>query len=397
MTDPILHTRRSWLAYGLLIVYVYMLNAAGPVSNYLRIEFGLSYSMSSIHASAFALGMVLTGLFGGRLLQKLSLWTAMAVGTAGLGISGLLLTLFRSPYLTVLSLFFMGAFGTIVLAAYPSILDEEMGRHSAVGISEANTLASLFASLAPLAIGFFAQTSLTWRPAIWIAAGAALLPGVLLLLRRQPKDGAENPPDPTRGSLPLRFWLLWVVLTLSVSIEFCAIYWSAEFMRISLALPAAQATQAVSLFLLGMVVGRYLGGHMLKKISAWRILSASILMGALGFVLFWTATMPAFGLAGLVLLGLGVANLYPVTLGVAIKSAGSLKDLAGARCTLASGTAILLLPFLLGLLADLGGLDRAFLLIAGLFVVLALVLVAAYRLNHTPESGGVQPSSNLGG
>lgn len=168
-------------------------------------------------------------------------------------------------------------------------------------------------------------------------------------------------------------------------------------MRISLALPAAQATQAVSLFLLGMVVGRYLGGHMLKKISAWRILSASILMGALGFVLFWTATMPAFGLAGLVLLGLGVANLYPVTLGVAIKSAGSLKDLAGARCTLASGTAILLLPFLLGLLADMGGLDRAFLLIAGLFVVLALVLVAAYRLNHTPESGGVQPSSNLGG
>ena len=121
MTDPILHTRRSWLAYGLLIVYVYMLNAAGPVSNYLRIEFGLSYSMSSIHASAFALGMVLTGLFGGRLLQKLSLWTAMAVGTAGLGISGLLLTLFRSPYLTVLSLFFMGAFGTIVLAGVPPV------------------------------------------------------------------------------------------------------------------------------------------------------------------------------------------------------------------------------------------------------------------------------------
>ncbi len=42
-------TRKTWLIYALLSLYVFMLNVPGPVTNYLKDEFGMSYTLSSAH------------------------------------------------------------------------------------------------------------------------------------------------------------------------------------------------------------------------------------------------------------------------------------------------------------------------------------------------------------
>jgi fucose permease len=74
-----------------------------------------------------------------------------------------------------------------------------------------------------------------------------------------------------------------------------------------------------------------------------------------------------------------VANFYTTLLPLALKAAGSQKQLAGARATLASGVAIFFLPFGLGALADSLGIHTAFLLVALLFVLVVLMLALAAK------------------
>jgi len=76
-------------------------------------------------------------------------------------------------------------------------------------------------------------------------------------------------------------------------------------------------------------------------------------------------------------MGLGVANFYTTLLPLALRAAGSQKQLAGARATLATGVAIFFLPFGLGTLADSLGIHTAFLLVELLFVLVGVMLALA--------------------
>jgi fucose permease len=68
----------------------------------------------------------------------------------------------------------------------------------------------------------------------------------------------------------------------------------------------------------------------------------------------------------------GLANLYPLTVSLALGTASDRSEKAGARLSLASGTAILVAPFLLGALADAVGIRAAYTVVP-VFLVSALV------------------------
>jgi len=378
-------TPKTWLVYLLLSLYVYMLNLPGPITGYLREEFQLTYTESSLHFSAFAAGVLVTGLLAGTLIRKLTPWRVMAIGTLGLGVGGLILALGRQPALTIFGLFLMGCLGTWILSIYPLILEEEMGSRSSVGVAEANTLGSIFAAAAPLLVGALASQAVGWRMAILAAAGISLALGAWLWLSSAQPEQAPTVRTTsellqTSVKLPSRYWLIWLALMFGVAIEFCTIYWSADFNAKVLGLAQNAATQATSLFLIGMILGRFAGSRLLERLPACKILMGSIALGAAGYLAFWSAVQAALSLAGLFIMGLGVANFYPTLLPLAIRSAGSQKQLAGARATLATGVAIFFLPFGLGSLADLLGIQRAFLIVGLLFVLVVAMLAIAVRL-----------------
>jgi fucose permease len=86
--------------------------------------------------------------------------------------------------------------------------------------------------------------------------------------------------------------------------------------------------------------------------------------------------------------GLGVANLYPLILSLAISAAPGKTVQAGARATLASGTAILALPLVLGRLADSAGIRFA-------YAVVLLLLISIFLLHQfAPGISQAQRSVN---
>ncbi len=63
--DPI-----TWTAYGLVGYFAFTRTVLGPIMPFLREEQGLGYAAASLHFSGFALGGVLVGLLGDRVLGR---------------------------------------------------------------------------------------------------------------------------------------------------------------------------------------------------------------------------------------------------------------------------------------------------------------------------------------
>jgi fucose permease len=375
---PTFHRDRvTWLAYLLLAFYGYFLNILGPITPFLKNELNLSYTVSSLHFTAFAVGMLLVGLFGHILIQRIGRWHALWLGAFGMSASALLLLAGRSPVFTIAASICMGLIGTLILVIVPSVLSDRHGELRPVALSEGNVIASLVSTAAPLMVGWTAHLPGGWRLALEIGAVIPILMrlGFGRVALPQPASHPEASPS-IRRPLPLMFWVFWAAIVLAVSVEFCMVYWSADYLETSLGLLKANAAQAVSLFLAGMIVGRLAGSRLVQRFSARWVVIVSLLAAAGGFLLFWTTNRPILGLAGLFLTGLGVASLYPMLLSLAIGTADGDTVQGSTRATLASGTAILALPLLLGRLADMFGIRPAYGIVGILLIGIFLIMLA---------------------
>ena len=152
-----------------------------------------------------------------------------------------------------------------------------------------------------------------------------------------------------------------------------------------LGLIKADAARAVSLFLAAMIVGRLLGSRLVQRFSTRAVVTVSILIAGVGFLLFWRTGGIPIGLIGLFLTGLGVANLYPLILSLAISAAAGNTIQAGSRATLASGTAILALPLALGRLADAAGIRSAYGVVPILLISIFLITQIARSISAVRE------------
>ncbi|RPI88131.1 MAG: MFS transporter [Chloroflexi bacterium] len=376
MSIPIIRNQHTWLSYLLLAFYGYVLNSLGSLTPFLMEDLNLSYTVSSLHFTAFAAGILLVGLVGHLLIVPLGGRRSLWFGAFGISLGALMLLAGRTPVITISAAFLMGVIGSLILAVVPSVLSLQYGEQRAVALSEANVVASLASIFAPLMVGWFAAFTGTWRSVLALAVAFPVL--LWLLLRKNvtkdfaPEIKSANPGR--RSSLPWIYWDFWSMLLLAVAVEFCMVFWSANYMETGFGLEKTAAAQWVSLFLLGMILGRLAGSRLVGRFSAQRLVFASLLLASAGFLLYWLARSPLLGVAGLFLTGLGVANLYPMLLSLAIGSAGEAADQASARATLASGFAILSLPLLLGRLADGMGIQTAYGLVGVLLVVLLTVL-----------------------
>jgi len=368
--------RFTWLAYLSLAVYGYFLNVLGPITPFLKDELHLSYTVSSFHFTAFAIGILLIGVGGHLLIQSIGKQRSLWLGLFGMSLSALILLIGKTPIITIGASFLMGLIGSLILAIVPAALSDQHGEMKAVALSEANVIASLFATAAPLLVGWFAQSVGSWRWALGIMAGIPILMLISLGMNSSPattSSGVESPK--TSRPLPALFWIYWVAIVLAVSVEFCMVFWSADYLEQVLGLIKADAARAVSLFLAAMIVGRIFGSRLVQYFSARAVVIVSIIIAAFGFLLFWSAESSFLGLSGLFITGLGVANLYPLILSLAISAAAGNTVQAGARATLASGAGILALPLILGGFADAVGIRLA-------YVVVLLLLVSVFLINQ---------------
>ncbi len=372
-----MRTGRTWLAYGALASYAYCLYGLGPVLAFLHADLHLSYTVTNIHSTLWAAGTVVTGVsyppLARRFGRRRVFWSAVAAFAAGTA-------LFIAGYhlaVTLLAAAVLGTAGTTVLTGTTGMLADEHGQLRDRALIEANVGASATAVLAPVVIGGLASTAAGWRAgmAVPVVAFAALW----LRFRHLPLSGAGGPAGQVRsGRLPGACWVALGLVAVVVGIEFCVVFDAALLLHAHAGLSTRHAAAYLSVFFAGELAGRLGGSRLARAAGRERlILGAALAVTAAGFAVFWSARQPGFAVAGLAVAGVGVANLYPFSLALAMAAAPGRTDQAAGRSQLAVGAAVLSAPFALGALADRIGVVRAYLIEPGLIAAAAALVFAA--------------------
>jgi len=367
------------MAYFMLAYYAFLLATLGPLMPFLRSELNLNYTVAGLHLSAFALGMIGAGLTTDLLTRRWGRRPVFWAGGLGMALGALGLTVSSQPVWSIASILAMGFLGTLMLAIIQTTLSDHHGEQRVIALTESNVGASISASLAPVFVGSFERWGLGWRLALLL--GVVAFVWLALRFRRRPlpeRQAVSLRAATGKQSLPVVFWAYWFVILVSVSVEWCLI------LEKVIGLSQVNAATMMSIFFGAMVVGRFVGSRLTRILPGATLLLLAIGITMVGFPLFWLARFAPLNLAGLFIAGLGVANMFPLTLSVALNTVPTQADVASPRLSLGGGTAILLAPLVLGWTADQLNIQNAYGIVALLAVIAAAVTLWANRMatNH---------------
>lgn len=368
----------TWFAYLLLAFFTFLLNIQGNILPFLQLELGLGYGVAALHSSAIALGMILTGLAGERMIGWIGRGRALALGGLGAAAGAVLLCLAPAAWASIAACFILGIAGSLVPAVVPAMLAQIHGPNRDRALTELAAACYAFAVMAPLTMSTTLWLGLGWRGALLAGVAAGL---AILLIGRAAQLPESPPKDQGSGRLPLSYWVCWLMLAIVVAVEFSILLWAPAYLQQVVGLSPAIAAGSAAVFAVAMLAGRIGGSALVGRLATRVIFVSALLVTLMGFALYWQTAAPLITVFGLAVVGLGTALLYPLSLGMALEAAGPrLAAQASARVMLAVGLAVLAAPVALGAIADRLGLATAHLVIPGLTVAALLVLLAERKL-----------------
>lgn len=376
--QPFVRNRLTWLAYAMLAYIGFTQSMLGPLMPFLRTELRLNYTLGGFLPAALAVGLILSGLIGDWLARHWGRRIVFWGGAIGLAASAVFLGLTHQFELALIAVLGMGFGSSLTQVMIQALLADQHAERRSIAFTEANVAASLSATLTPLVIGSLQRTGVGWRAiSILVVLFLTLLAATL---HRQPipdSVAAQTQSVTAEGHLPFSFWLYWIVLFLIVAVEMSIAVWATDFLASVAGLSRIDAALGFSAFPAAMLIGRIVGSRLTRRWSSLTLLLSSLAMTLIGFPVFWLARLATLNIIGLFITGLGIANLFPLTLSIAVGLAAGQSNLASARVSLGVGTALLTVPLFLGWLADHIGLQNAY----GMVIVF-MVAASAIVMNN---------------
>ncbi len=209
---------------------------------------------------------------------------------------------------------------------------------------------------------------------IQTALAVCLLASLPLWQRHRRADG-ERPEGARASTLRGVLRLSGARPMLAAFFCYCALeatagLWAGSYMTAYRAVPAERAAKYVSLFYLGITLGRFLGGLVAGKLGDRMLVRAGLAAACIGIALMLTPIGEGLLPAGLAILGLGCAPIYPSLLHETPENFGQDASQAVMGMQMASAyTGTTLMPLLFGAVTARVG--------TGVYPVFLLLLAAA--------------------
>jgi MFS family permease len=375
--------RLTWIAYVVLAWFAYLQAAPGLVIVHLRDELDLSYSTGGLHVGAFAAGSMVAGVISARLERALGRRTLFWSAAALMGAGAIGLTAGRIAQATVGSLLVMGVGGGLLLATIQAALADHHGERRAVALAEANVAASLAYVVLIGVLSLTAALHAGWRVAL---LASLAVPVLAWWSNRRLAIDAPPPSRVAPGRLSGVFWIAAAMLFCTTAAEWCTTAWGATFVEDAADVSTDTAVALMAGYFGGVVAGRTLGSRLARRHDPARLLAFSLTVTAAGFVILWPSRGPGQALVGLSLLGLGLGNLFPMGVSVAVALAPGRAVLASGRAVAMTSFAGLLAPLTVGTLADATSLKAA-LGVVPVMLALAAAGLMLVRRARTPAGG----------
>lgn len=335
-------------------------HSMGAIMPALRKDLDISATLTNAHISALAVGMMIMGLLADRVAARTGRRLAVWIGMAGMVSGMVLLALAPAVWMTLpIALLFLGGLGSLVLALTPAALSDHQREHRAVALAESSVVSSIIGGIVPATVGLSQRLGFGW-------GGAAIVPVTMLGLLASkfwrtpiPEGRSDEQSGGQREPLDRRFWAFWLTLVFTDAFEFGLIFGAAVLLEYR-GMSQAGAATALSLLFWGMIVGRFTGSRLVRRIDPVRMLRLTFALAGIGCLIHWLSPVLAMSLVGLFLAGIGMSNLYPLTTSIGLQAAASNSNAAGSRLSLATGTSMLISPLVFGVLTDLADIRIAF-------------------------------------
>ncbi len=371
----------TWLSYGALGSYAYWLYAFGPALSLLRDELKFPYALIGIYSGVWAAGSIFAGLSFAAITKRIGRRSLMWLAALAIIVSAVLFVTARTIGWTLTAAAALGLAGTMLQIMTQAVLSDQHGPRRGQALVEANIGAGVCAVFAPIALGFFQVTPLTWRAGMLLPV---LSLGVLYLTYgRQPLHS----PVPGRAvartpRLSFAFWILCLLVAGGIGVEFCVAYFGAELLIVNTGLLPTTAATVMVMFYAGILVGRIVGSFLAYQPEhTTRLVWASLAITLTGTSGLWLSHEALIAIIGLFLSGLGIANLFPFSLTLALgATTPQQSDKANARTQLLGGLILFAAPLFLGALADYIGLFAAFSVAPMLVVLSCLFLLTGVQV-----------------
>ncbi len=359
--------------FALLIAIVYLsfislglpdslLGAAWPV---MRIEFDAPLSYAGIVSMIISLGTIVSSLLSDLLTKKLGTgavtaisvtMTAVALFCFSVSTKFWMLIVFAIPY-------GLGA-GGVDASLNNFVALHFKSRH----MSWLHCMWGVGAAVSPYIMSYAITQGSGWNQGylivsvIQICLSAILFCSLPLWKKGIQKQGTPYAPATPAARKPLR--VKEIVSTKgAIACFFCffcycaleatAMLWSSSYMVSHNGVSAEDAAMFASLFFIGMTVGRGINGFLTIKFSDRTLIRAGLVLILAGIVLTAVPAPRGVTIAGLVVIGLGCAPVYPCIIHMTPALFGEEKSQAMIGVQMASAyTGSCLMPPLYGLIAN---------------------------------------------
>ncbi len=365
----------------------------GPILDPTIKDLGIPLSQGGLTSVGYAIGMLAGVLALNLALARVPVkWTLIGAAwlqTLGLAAAGLLATGLWSLF----GAYVVVGAGCVFLNSLPGMW---VTSHIKAGTGHAMVVLLLFFAggmmVTPLLIGGVLGLGVSWR---WVLIAEAVVSlGLAVLLTIMPVSDIRG-----RENLRLRelrevigfnrslFWAVLGASVLYIGAEFILNVWLAKFEIDVFDVSKTMASLAVTLFWVGLLVGRLIVMPLTKRYLASRLLlvgSAIMAVFALGIALSTTAAM---SMVMAFFSGLGASAAFPLILSFSARFPRWHAGVVFSAVIMAGALGRIIFPYVIGPIAD----SLGFRIAIGLAFVLAAVLSGLSLYLHRVSGEGKEP------
>ena len=358
-------------------------------------ELGVPVSYAGVISMIIALGTVVSSLQSDRLTRRLGTGrvTAFSVALTAAALFGFsvshsffALCLWAIPY-------GLGA-GSVDASLNNYVALHYESRH----MSWLHCMWGVGAALGPYIMGYALTGGMGWNTGYrMIAIMQLVLTAVLLLSlplwKNRPREAADGQTE-SEKPLSLREILhtsgaksVMICFFCYSAIEQTTGLWASSYLALYKGVPADTAASFAGMFFIGITIGRALSGFITMKLSDTQMIRLGQGVIGLGVLVLLLPLGQAFSLAGLILIGLGCAPIYPCIIHSTPAHFGAERSQAIIGVQMASayiGTC--LMPPVFGLIAE----SITVALLPVYLLIFLAVMAAMHELLTKKTAGGVR-------
>jgi MFS transporter, FHS family, L-fucose permease len=348
-------------------------------------DMSLSSTLAQLIPSAaflwFLLLSVPVGVLQARLGKRFMLNVGMIITAIGL----LFPFLHYSFTIVLVGFALLGIGNTIVqVSANPLLVDVVPGNRTSSFLSFSQFVKAIGSMLgAPLA-GFFALKFGDWK-LLFLVFGVISLLTVLWLGSVKIEESKQESQKVSLSSsfklLGNGFILLMVLsifLVVGVDVGFNSN--SGQFLIKHFGIDQTAAESGRSVYFFGRMLGTFAGAIMLAKISSRKFFMWTSVLGIICLVLILLAKSTAMAWVLVFLIGLAVANIWPLVFSIAVgKYPDRTNEISGLMMMAISGGAVI--PLLIGWVSDISNMTIGMSILVGCMVYLWAVSVYCLKKN----------------